>query len=171
MIVANDVVKDVIAKVMRDNKHPQRQDIESIVYRVLESIGVNIGGKTARRMGYITGINHSLMLLVQESDGAKVVPLKPGMIVEIATDDYDHPYLSAKVVAAPADSPYIQMLEGPEIDPATTPIVGSYARTVVQIGVTDPPNKQLSTDPQVSQLNGPDEPEKVVHNGPLLESD
>lgn len=146
MLISNDVVKDVITKVMRDNKHPRRQDVECIVYRILASIGVDVGGKTANRAGYITGINRSLMLLVQEADGAKVVTLKPGMIVEIATDDYTKPYIQAKVVAAPPDSPYIQALEGADIDLATTPVVGSYARTVVQIGVTDPPREQLESE-------------------------
>ena len=77
------------------------------------------------------------------------------MSLEILTDDYDHPYLQAKVVAAPDDGPYMQRIEGAEIDAATTPVIGSYARTIVQIGVTDPPNMQLSADPQAARLAGP----------------
>ena len=160
MVISNDVVKDVITKVMRDNKHPRQQDVESIVYSILESIGVDVAGKVAHREGYIAGINRSLMLLVREADGSKVIPLKPGMNLEILTDDYDHPYLQAKVVAAPDDGPYMQRIEGAEIDAATTPVIGSYARTVVQLGVTDPPDKQLSTDPQAARLAGPAESEK-----------
>lgn len=162
MIVSNDVVCDAISRVIQRKKgRIARKDVEQIVRDILADVGVDVSGKTVNRAGYITGINRSLMLLVQEADGAKVVPLKPGMVVEIATDDYDHPYLSAKVVAAPADSTYIQMLEGPEIDPSTTPVIGSYARTVVQIGVTDPPAMQVTSESSApAELMGPDESQK-----------
>ena len=158
MLISNDVVRDTIDRVLaRSNGSVSRDDIDYIIRDILANVGVNIGGKTAKREGYIAGINRSLMLLVREADGSKVLPLKPGMSLEIMTDDYDHPYLQAKVVAAP-DGPYMQRIEGAEIDAATTPVIGSYARTVVQLGVTDPPDKQLSTDSQAARLAGPDEP-------------
>ena len=156
MVVSNDVVCDVISRVLhRQKDRIERKDIEDIVYRILSSIGVDVSGKMAKRTGYIAGVNRSLVMLVQESDGSKIVPLKPGMTLEIATDDYTHPYIAAKVVAAPQDSAYYQAIEGPDIDSATTPIIGSYARTVVQIGVTNPPDKQLSADSQTAQLTWP----------------
>lgn len=162
MVVSNDVVCDVISRVLRREKgRIARKNVEQIVRDILADIGIDISGKTANRAGYITGINRSLMLLVQEADGAKVVTLKPGMIVEIATDDYTKPYIQAKVVAAPPDSPYIQALEGSDIDLATTPVIGSYARTVVQIGVTDPPREQLESESSATaQLQTTDKAKK-----------
>ena len=156
MLISNDVVRDAIDRVFaRSNGSVSRDDIDCIIRDILANVGVDVGGKIARREGYIAGINRSLMLLVREADGSKVIPLKPGMSLEIMTDDYDHPYLQAKVVAAPDDGPYMQRIEGAEIDPAITPVIGSYARTVVQLGVTDPPDKQLSADPQAARLAGP----------------
>lgn len=155
MVVSNDVVRDAVSRVLqRKTGRVGRKEVEHIICDILTSIGVDVAGKVAHRAGYIAGLNRSLMLLVTEADGSKVIPLKPGMLLEIATDDYTHPYLQAKVVAASPDGPYMQRIEGPEIDPTTTPIIGSYARTVCLIGVTDPPNKQLLDDSQVARLAG-----------------
>lgn len=161
MIVADHVVRDSIKRVIsRNNGCINRNNVEQIVRDILADIHVDVGGVRAKREGYIAAIGQQLVILSEEADGAKIVRLKPGTAVEIMTDDYAQPYLVGKVVLAPEGAPYMTRIEGPDIDPDTTPIVGAYARTTILISVTNPPEKQLPTNPQASRLAGPDGAEK-----------
>ncbi len=105
---------------------------------------------------YIAAIGQQLVILAEEADGAKIIRLKPGTTIEIMTDDYAHPFLVGKVVAAPDGAQYMTQIKGPDIDPAVTPIVGAYARTTVLLSASNPPAKHLSAGPQAARLNGSD---------------
>ncbi len=130
MVIASYEVKQVINEVFQDNKSKKltKKDLCEVISIIFARSGIDVSDKVPKRQGVIGEKNSNMMLICSEPDGYKLIPLKPGMSMELAFDGSWHP---VKVIANDNESGLKQKLDG--IDYDDVPVLGAYARMVLSL--------------------------------------
>lgn len=146
MIVSSMEIRHAIDEAFHNVKARRitKKMLYQIVDKVFLSVGIDIDEDMPRRVGVVNERNNNMMLICRESDGYKLIPLRPGMNLELAYNGSWHP---VQVAENDKDTGLNQKLTG--IDYDDVPVLGAWARMVLSLS---PSGKKLQIEEAKKQI-------------------